>query len=91
MFESSNQCNVYGFWCSRRGSCRRSARATEAMLASTDSSCYEIPNPSPVTPVYVEISSDSEMTNEEDDPISDLEFTPETYKVSRDRRDSVNF
>ena len=31
------------------------------------------------------------MTNDEDDPVNDPEFTPETYKVSRDRRDSVNF
>ena len=64
--------------------------------SSRDSSCYEIPNPSPVIPVYEEISSDSEMTNDEedlaeDDLATDPEFTPETYKVSRDKRDNVNF
>ena len=74
---------------------RRSAEVREPSNGnselSTDSSCYEIPNPSPVTPIYVEISSGSEMSNDEDDPVNDPEFTLETYKVSRDRRDSVNF
>ena len=78
-----------------RGNLRRSAEVRSPSNghteSSADSSCYEIPNPNPVTPVYVELSSDSEMTNEEDDPINDPEFTPETYKVSRDKREGVNY
>ena len=71
---------------------------------SDTSSSYEIPNPDPVIPVYTDVSSDSEMVNDdpnedpeedsdtdEDDVAKDPEFTLETYKVSRDKRDNVNF